>query len=164
MASLFDCAIFPFKMYGEPWRKNVPFFQFLSTVHAKVANSNPINYIFLRSAINTLSIEHIKSPFFQILKLGWNAYYKVLYNCFICKEIKTHGSVLCGPRSRRVTPVSILTGRTNTQFSYLRSSVLPWWNKTIFAVDTPSNFSIPHSKFERNRFKRSRDMRLQKLT
>ena len=35
--------------------------------------------------------------------------------------------------------------------------------QTIFAVDTPSNFSTPHSKFERNRFKRSRDMRLQKL-
>ena len=45
-------------------------FQFLSTVHAKVANSNPTNYIFLRSAINTLSIEHIKSPFFQNLKIG----------------------------------------------------------------------------------------------
>ena len=27
-------------------------------MHAKVANSNPTNYIFLRSAINTLSIEH----------------------------------------------------------------------------------------------------------
>ena len=38
------------------------FFQFLGTVHAKVANFNPTNYIFLRSAINTLSIEHIKSP------------------------------------------------------------------------------------------------------
>ena len=30
--------------------------------------------------------------------------------------IKTHGSVLCGPRSQRATPVSILTGRTITQF------------------------------------------------
>ena len=30
-------------------------------------------------------------------------------------------------------------------------------------MNTPSNFSTPHSKFERNRFKRSRDMRLQKL-
>ena len=42
-------------------------FQFLSTVHDKVANSNPTNYIFLRSAINTLSY---KSPFFQNLKIG----------------------------------------------------------------------------------------------
>ena len=40
-------------------------------------------------------------------------------------KIKTHGSVSCGPRSRRVTPVSILTGRKKTQFSHLRSSVLP---------------------------------------
>ena len=30
--------------------------------------------------------------------------------------IKTHGSVSCGPRSRRVTPVSILTGRTKRNF------------------------------------------------
>ena len=34
---------------------------------------------------------------------------------------------------------------------------------TIFAVDMPSNCSTPHSKFERNRSARSRDMRLQKL-
>ena len=40
-------------------------------------------------------------------------------------NIKTHCSVSCGPRSRRVTPVSILTGRKKTQFSHLRSSVLP---------------------------------------
>ena len=40
-------------------------------------------------------------------------------------NIKTHGSVSCGPRSRRVTPVSILTGRKKTQFTHLRSSVLP---------------------------------------
>ena len=77
--------------------------------------------------------------------------------------IKTHGSVSCGPRSRRVTPVSILTGRKKTQFLHLRSSVFPWWNKTMFAVDMPSNFSTPHSKFEQNRFTRSRDIRLQKL-
>ena len=38
----------------------------LSTVHAtKVANSNPTNYIYLRSAINTLSPEHIKSSKFK---------------------------------------------------------------------------------------------------
>ena len=39
--------------------------------------------------------------------------------------IKTHGSVSCGPRSWRATPMSILTGRTKTQFLHLRSSVLP---------------------------------------
>ena len=60
---------FPLNVWGVP-EKKCTFFQFLSTVHAKVANSNPINYIFLRSAINTLSIEHIKSPFFQNLKIG----------------------------------------------------------------------------------------------
>ena len=60
---------FPLKCMGNPGEK-CTFFQFLSTVHAKVANSNPTNYIFLRSAINTLSIEHIKSPFFQNLKIG----------------------------------------------------------------------------------------------
>ena len=55
-------------------------FQFLSTVHAKVANSNPTNYIFLRSAINTLSIEHVKSPFFQNLKIGLECLLKVSRN------------------------------------------------------------------------------------
>jgi len=34
-------------------------------VYAKVAISNPTNYIFLRSAINTLSIDLIKSPYFK---------------------------------------------------------------------------------------------------
>ena len=34
----------------------------------------------------------------------------------ICYQIKTHGSVSCGPRSRRVTPVSILTGRKKCNF------------------------------------------------
>jgi len=39
-------------------------------VHAKVAIFNPTNYIFLRSAINTLSTEYIKSSYFQSLKIG----------------------------------------------------------------------------------------------
>jgi len=56
-------------MYGEPWRKNV-LFQFLS----KVAISNPTNYIFLRSAINALSIELIKVHISKVKKLGWIAY------------------------------------------------------------------------------------------
>ena len=62
---LIQLCHFHFKMFGEPWRKKCTYFQFLSTVHAKVANSNPTNYKFLRSAINTLSIEHIRSPFFK---------------------------------------------------------------------------------------------------
>ena len=53
--------------------------------------------------------------------------------------------------------------RKKTRFSHLCSSVLPLRNKTIFAVDTPANFSTPHTKFEQNRFKRSLDMRLQTL-
>ena len=70
----------PVKCMGSPGEKNVPFFQFLSTVHAKVANSNPTNYIFLRSAINTLSIEHIKSPFFQNFKISLECLPKVLHD------------------------------------------------------------------------------------
>ena len=76
-------------------------------------------------------------------------------------SIKTQGSVQ--PKSQQATPVSILTGRKKTRFSHLRSSVLPLRNNTNFAVDTTANFSTPHSKFERNRFKRFRDMRLQNL-
>ena len=91
----------------------------------------------------------------------WQVFYTM--PAYTSDNINTHGSVSCGPRSRRVTPVSILIGRKKTQFSHLRSSVLPWWNKTIFAVDMPTNCSTPHSKFERNRLTRSRDMRLQKL-
>jgi len=49
-----------------PWTKNVQFFQFLSSVHAKVANSNPKNY----EISNQYSIywEH-KSPYFQNFKI-----------------------------------------------------------------------------------------------
>ena len=52
----------PLKCAESPGEKIVPF-SVLSTVHAKVANSNPTNYIFLRSTIKTLSIEHIKKMF-----------------------------------------------------------------------------------------------------
>ena len=40
-----------------------------------------------------------------------------MYKLYII-HIKTHGSVSCGPRSRRVTPVSILTGRKKTAFLF----------------------------------------------
>ena len=49
------------------------------------------------------------------------------------------------------------------QFLHFHSSVLPLQNKTMFAVETPANVSTQHTKFERNHFKYSRDMRLQKL-
>ena len=58
----------PLKCMGNPGEK-MYLFSVVNTVHAKVANSNPTNYIFLRSAINTLSSEHIKSQFFQNLKI-----------------------------------------------------------------------------------------------
>ena len=54
-------------------------FQFLSTVHAKVANSNPTNYIFLRLAIITLSIEHIKKPVFPKFKIELECLPQVTY-------------------------------------------------------------------------------------
>ena len=64
-------SIVPFFLW-KALEKKCTFFRFLSTVHAKVANSNPTNYIFLRLAINTLrlSIKHIRSPFFQNFKIG----------------------------------------------------------------------------------------------
>ena len=49
-------------------------------MHDEVANSNPTNYIFLRSAINTLSIEHIKSLYFQNLKVGLECLLSVCKN------------------------------------------------------------------------------------
>ena len=56
-------------------------------------------------------------------RMEYSKQMKTTMYCYHC--IKTHGSVSCGPRSRRATPVSILTGRKKTQFSHLRSSVLP---------------------------------------
>ena len=68
-----------------------------------------------------------KCTAFSIQYLKYNYAHEVVYTQYICTQcpIKTNGSVSCGPRSRRVTPVSILTGRKKTQFSHLRSSVLP---------------------------------------
>jgi len=77
-------------------------------------------------------------------------------------EIKTHSSVLCGPRSWRTTPVSILTGRTIMQFSHIHNFMLER-NRTIFAVEMPSTGSTPHFKFQLNCARRFRDMNFQKL-
>ena len=65
--------------------------------------------------------------------------------------IKTHGSVSCGPRSRRATPVSILTGRTKTSFSHLCISVITYLIGTKFATQLPASQGSLHSKFEGNR-------------
>ena len=72
-------------------------------------------------------------------------------------NIKTHGSVSCGPRSRRATPVSILTGRTKTSFSHLCISVITYLIGTKFATQLPASQGSLHSKFEGNRSSHFRD-------
>ena len=71
--------------------------------------------------------------------------------------IKTHVSVSCGPRSRRATPESILTGRTKTSFSHLCISVITYLIKTKFATQLPASQGSLHSKFEGNRSSHFRD-------
>ena len=73
-------------------------------------------------------------------------------------EISRHMVVFCVANNPACNTVSILTGR-KMRFLQLLSSVLQ--NKTIFAVDTPTNVSTPHTKFEQNQFKHSQHMRLQ---
>ena len=65
--------------------------------------------------------------------------------------IKTHGSVSCGPRSRRATPVSILTGRPKTSFSHLYILVITYLIGTKFATQFPASQGSLHSKFEGKR-------------
>ena len=65
--------------------------------------------------------------------------------------IKTHGSVSYGPRSRRATPVSILTGRTITSFSHLCISVITYLIGTKFTTQLPASQGSLHSKREGNR-------------
>ena len=72
-------------------------------------------------------------------------------------EIKTHGSVSCGPRSWRATPVSILTGRTKTSFSRICISVITYLIGTKFATQLPASQGSLHSKFEGNRSSHFRD-------
>ena len=68
----------------------------------------------------------------------------VLYS----SHIKTHGSVSCGPRSRRTTPVSILTGRTKTSFSHLCISVItyPIGTKLLHSCPPARGVYIPNLK------------------
>ena len=63
----------------------------------------------------------------------------------------------CGPRSRRATPVSILTGRTKTSFSHLCISVITYPIGTKFATQLPASQGSLHSKFEGNRSCHFRD-------
>ena len=71
--------------------------------------------------------------------------------------IKTHGSVSCGPRSWRATPVSILTGRTKTSFSHICISVITYLIGTKFATQLPASQGSLQSKFEGNRSSHFRD-------
>ena len=63
----------------------------------------------------------------------------------------------CGPRSRRATPVSILTGRTKTSFSHLCISVITYPIETKSATQLPTSQGSLHSKFEGNRSSHFRD-------
>ena len=63
----------------------------------------------------------------------------------------------CSPRSRRATPVSILTGRMKTSFSHLCISVITHPIGTKFATQLPASQGSLHSKFEGNRSSHFRD-------
>ena len=63
----------------------------------------------------------------------------------------------CGPRSRRATSVSILTGRTKTSFSHLCISVITNLIGTNFATQLPASQGSLHSKLEGNRSSHFRD-------
>ena len=86
---------------------------------------------------------------------SFHAIYIFVYRVYI--YIKTHGSVSCGQRSRRATPVSILTGRTKTSFSHLCTSVITYLIGTKFATQLPASQGSLHSKFEGNRSSHFRD-------
>ena len=85
------------------------------------------------------------------------AYRQIGYKEVHSHSIKTHGSVSCGPRSWRATPVSILTGRTKTSFSRICISVITYLIGTKFATQLPSSQGSLHSKFEGNRSSHFRD-------
>jgi len=59
--------------------------------------------------------------------------------------------------------MSILTGKTITQFSLMRNFVLLKRNSTIFAVEMSSTISTPHSKFQLNCARHFQDINFQNL-
>ena len=67
----------------------------------------------------------------------------------------------CGPRSRRATPVSILTGRTKTSFSHLCISVITYPIRTKFVTQLHASQGRLHSKFKGNRSSHFRDTNCQ---
>ena len=80
-------------------------------------------------------------------------------------NIKTHGSVLCGPRKKKPwawdKQVCILQGVKKTPVSRICSSKLPEQKHTKFSVQISSGWGTSNSKFELNQPSRSRDMHLQ---
>ena len=54
-------------------------------------------------------------------------------------HVSRHTVVSCGPRSRHMPLVSILTGRKKMQFSHLCSSVIPYPIGTKFAREVPAS-------------------------
>ena len=69
-------------------------------MHAKVVNTNPTNYIFLRAAINTLSIEH--SPFFQNLK-NWAGMPTIIFSLPQEEEKMKQGDFFVADLSTRLS-------------------------------------------------------------
>ena len=64
----------------------------------------------------------------------------------------------CGPIKKPARhTVSILTGRKKTEFSHLRSSVIPYPIGTKFATDVLASYGSLHTKFEENRSSHFRD-------
>jgi len=62
-----------------------------------------------------------------------------LWELYRAPLIKRRGSVICGPRKRaRTNGVSILAGTGKSQFSHIRSSVMPYPNSTKFTVELAS--------------------------
>jgi len=81
--------------------------------------------------VATMGYSNANDCQFTIIQIQAAGNYLTLESFFI----KTHGSVSCGPRSRRATPASsrhTVVCRTKTQFSRIRNFVLLVQNKTIF--------------------------------
>ena len=78
---------------------------------------------------------------------------------YFINTTKTHGSVSYGLRKQGVcNTVSILTGRTKSQFSHLFSSMMSLQNGTKFIVEVTSMPGRPQLKFEENFFSNTWDI------
>ena len=77
-------------------------------------------------------------------------------SCINNTMIKTHGSVSCGPRKRGARKVR--TGITKSRFSRIHNSVVFYLINPKVAVEVSTYQGRLHTKFEKNRAKRFRDM------